>query len=252
MGGVRALLPEPAEDVDVHEHYATGWLDRGGIRLNMLASLDGAATVHGLSEGLQTPADNRVFAALRDLADVVFAGAGTVRAEGYRPIELGARRAALRRRYGLAAALPTAVISRSLDLDPNAGLFANVRADARPIVLTCAAADPDRRVALARVADVCVCGQDAVELSEVRRVLAERGLARVLCEGGPTLFAELAGAGEVDDLCLSVSPLLAGPGAQRISAGAPWDGGPRRLRLHSLLEEDGALFLRLAGDPVAG
>ena len=242
---MRALLPGPTEDVDLREFYARDWLDVGGVRMNFVASVDGAATAEGKSKGLQTPGDNRVFTALRDLADVVLAGAGTVRIEGYRPIPMSATRAERRARYGLPPVLPTAVISRSLRLDPDAPLFTAAPDGGRTIVITTAAADPGTRRALEQVADVAVCGQDDVDLAAARRALEERGHRRVLSEGGPTLFAEMAAAGVVDELCLSVTPMLAGPGARRIVAGELWQQ-PRQLRLTGLLEEDGALFARYA------
>jgi len=241
---VRALLPEPADDVDVHAFYADGWLDSGGLRVNFVSAVDGAAQAGGRSAGLQTPGDNRVFAALRDLADVVLAGAGTVVAEGYRPVRVSERRRAVRRNLGLSDAVPIAVTSRNLRLDPTSALFAAAPAGARTIVLTCDAAPADRRAALAEVADVVSCGEDDAQPSLVRAALHERGLRRVLSEGGPTAFAALAAApGIVDELCLSLSPLLAGPGPGRITAGAQW-GAARDLELRGLLEEDGALFLR--------
>ncbi len=211
--------------------------------MNFIASADGATSVGGVSGGLQTPGDGRVFAALRDLADVVVAGSGTVTAEGYGPSRPSPERQSLRRAYGLREVPPIAVISRSLRLDPGAALFA--AATARTIVLTCSAADPTRRAALSRVADVVVCGEESVDPAAARTALAERQLTRVLCEGGPGVFGEWTGAGVVDELCLTVSPLLAGPGAGRIVAGESWPG-PARLSLVSLLEEDGALFCRYA------
>lgn len=243
---MRALLPEPGRpDVDVHEFYAADWLDRGGLRMNFVGSVDGAATAEGVSAPLQTPGDNRVFAALRDLADVVVVGAGTARIEGYAAIGLSARRRAIRRRYGLAETLPTAVVSRSLRLDPSAGLFADAPPDARTILITSDQSDPDRRAEFAAVADVVTCSGELADPTALRRALAERGLRRILCEGGPTLFGELAGARVVDELCLSISPLLVGPGTRRLIAGQAWsDPDPARLRLVGLLEEDGALFCR--------
>src|SRR3954451_15064069 len=116
---MRALLPESADDVDLHAFYAADWLDRGGLRVDFVCSADGAAQAEGRSAGLQTPGDNRGFAALRDLADVVLVGAGTARAEGYRAIRLTPQRLALRREYGLSEQLPIAVTSRSLRLDPD-------------------------------------------------------------------------------------------------------------------------------------
>jgi riboflavin biosynthesis pyrimidine reductase len=243
---MRALLPTPLDEIDVHAFYSTDWLDAGGLRVNFVSSADGAAQAEGKSEGLQTAGDNRVFAALRDLADVVLAGAGTVTIEGYRAIVVSDERAAIRRELGLRERLPIAVVSRSLRLNPDSALFADAPADARTIVLTCEAAPADRRAALERVADVVVCGGDMVDLALARAALEERGLTRILSEGGPIAFAHLAAARVADELCLSLTPLLVGPGPTRITAGEQvWDG-PRRLRLAGLLEEDGALFLRYA------
>jgi riboflavin biosynthesis pyrimidine reductase len=209
---MRALLPTPLDEIDVHAFYSTDWLDAGGLRVNFVSSADGAAQAEGKSEGLQTAGDNRVFAALRDLADVVLAGAGTVTIEGYRAIVVSDERAAIRRELGLRERLPIAVVSRSLRLNPDSALFADAPVD----------------LALARAA------------------LEERGLTRILSEGGPIAFAHLAAARVADELCLSLTPLLVGPGPTRITAGEQvWDG-PRRLRLAGLLEEDGALFLRYA------
>nr|WP_234971298.1 pyrimidine reductase family protein [Jatrophihabitans endophyticus] len=240
---MRALLPEIADDVDLHAWYARDWLDRGGVRVNFVSSVDGASAAGGVSKGLQTPGDNRVFAALRDLADVVLVGSGTAHAEGYRAVAFSARRRAVRREHGLRETMPIAVLSSSLRLESDAALFAGADPAARTLVLTCAAADPDRRRALAAVADVVDCGDDAVEPALARRALVERGLTRILSEGGPSVLAGLAAAGVADELCLTLSPLLAGPGPGRIVAGAGWDD-PRPLVLTGLLEEDGALFCR--------
>ena len=247
---MRALLPIPSDNVDVHAHYASDWLDRGGVRVNMISSLDGAATADGLSEGLQTPGDNTVFAALRDLADVVLVGGGTANAEKYRPVVLEDRRIARRVELGLAGALPIAVVSRRLDLDPGSPLFVDASPDARSIVLTCESADADVRGAFERIADVIICGDDSVDLGVAFDALRSRGLGRVLCEGGPTLFGTLAGAGVIDELCLTVSPLMAGPGAIRIVQGQAWEAARTHLKLIGLLEEDNALFLRMRADRV--
>jgi riboflavin biosynthesis pyrimidine reductase len=97
---------------------------------------------------------------------------------------------------------------------------------------------------LAEVADVIVAGDVDVDLRAARAALVERGHRRILCEGGPTLFADLAHAGVVDELCLSLTPMLVGPGAQRIVTGPMWADEPRALLLEGVLEEDSALFLR--------
>ena len=251
MIAMRALLPEPANDVDPHAWYAADWLDIGGLRVNFIASVDGAVSAGGVSRGLQTPGDNRVFAALRDLADVVVAGSGTVLTEGYSLVSLSATRQQQRRELGLAETLTTAVVSRSLLLDPKAPLFHGAESDPRTIVLTCAAADAGRRSALEAVADVLICGEDKVEPTLVRAALMERGLMHVLCEGGPTLFTDFVRAQVVNELCLTVSPLLVGPGPNRIVAGQPWGVGSVWMRLAGLLEEDGAMFCRYRVEPEA-
>lgn len=239
---MRALLPVLQEDVDVHAWYARDWIDVGGLRVNFVSSVDGGATAGGLSRGLQTPGDNVVFAALRDLADVVVVGAGTARAEGYRGIEFSERRQGLRRELGFAAHPPVAVVSRSLHLDPGAELF--TRATERTIVITTESADPAVKARLGRVADVVIAGDADVDLRAARAALVGRGLTRMLSEGGPTLFNDLQRAGVVDELCLSLTPKLVGPGALRIVSGELWDGGPLEVDLAGVLEEDGALFLR--------
>lgn len=240
---MRALLPDPVEDVDVHAFYAADWAESGGLRVNFVASVDGAAHAEGRSAGLQTPGDNRVFAALRDLADVVLVGAGTAVIEGYRAIRVSPARVECRRRFGFAPVLPTAVISRTLRLDPGAPLFTDVVEGARTIVLTTRAAPPKQREAVAEVADLVVCGDETVDPVAARAALEERELLRILAEGGPTVFAEWAAAGVVDELCLTLTPMLAGPGAGRIVAGDRWPT-VGDLTLAGVLEEDAALFLR--------
>ena len=92
--------------------------------------------------------------------------------------------------------------------------------------------------------EVIQTGTVDVDLAAAVAALAERGLTRVLCEGGPHLFSALAAAGVVDELCLSLTPMLVGPGPGRIVEGPPWPQESLGLRLTGLLEEDGALFCR--------
>jgi riboflavin biosynthesis pyrimidine reductase len=212
------------------------------VRANMVGSLDGAAVVGGLSAGLSSPGDRRIFWALRALADVIVAGAGTARAEGYRPTRMKEPWASLGLRAGRSAAPPLALVSQSLDLDPAAPLIADAPADARTIIITSQASPADRRAALAKVADVITAGEATVDFTAAFAALADRGLPRILCEGGPRLLSDITAAGLLDELCLTLSPVLAGPGPVRILAGGPLPA--RRMRLSQLLEEDGVLFAR--------
>lgn len=238
---MRALLPDPLHEVDVYGHYAADWTDHGGIRANMVTSVDGAAEAGGLSRGLQTPGDNRIFAVLRDLADVVLVGAATAEAEGYRPVALNDAHRSRRHGYGFRPQLPIALVTRNLGVDLDGPLFRDP--ERRPLIITTAHSDSD---AASAVADVIVCGDDEIDFGEARRQLAARGLTRVLCEGGPTLLSRLIAAGELDELCLSLTPMLVGPGPGRLVGGSAWTDGLRDLQVRGLLEENGALFARYA------
>ncbi|HSP74666.1 MAG TPA: pyrimidine reductase family protein [Cryobacterium sp.] len=212
------------------------------LRVNFIASLDGAATREGLSGGLGNADDKRVFDTLRMLADVIVVGAGTVRAEGYGGIRLAPADAAWRVGHGLPAQPPVAVVSSRLDLDPGHPLFAD--AAVRPLVVTHAASPRRRREELAEVADVLICGEDAVDPRLMLGELARRGLAQVLCEGGPQLFGAMIEADCVDELCLSVSPVLVAGLAGRTSAGVVAVG--REMSLLHVLTAGDMLFLRYA------
>lgn len=217
-------------------------LDRPWVRVNFVSSVDGAASVRGSSRGLSGPDDRWMLSLIRDLSDVVLVGAGTAVAEGYRGLRRTEKRAERRRRLGLSTVPPLALVSRRCSIEPDSPLVTDtLRA---PIVLTCAAAPEPRRRALTEAgADVVVTGDEHVDLAEALVALDERGLRRVACEGGPSLFGDLVRADLVDELCLTVSPLLAGGTSGRIAAG-PDIEQPRGLHLSSVLHAEGSLLLR--------
>jgi len=211
------------------------------LRMNFIASADGAATVDGRSGGLGGDTDRTLMQVLRAMSDVIMVGAGTVRAEVYGGTRVTGADAAWRASHGLSAQPLLAVVSRTLDLDPECPFFAD--AVNRPLVVTCASAPAERRGALEEVADVFVSGVDTVDLTAMRERLTERGLRHVLCEGGPHLFGALWEADLVDELCLTIAPRLIGGGAGRILRGTREQS--RRLRLvHSLVDDEGFLLLR--------
>ena len=242
---MRLLWPDPADDVDVMRLVASEGrpapAERPWVLVNMIASLDGAITVDGRSGGLGAPADKALFAALRGVADVVLAGAGTVRAEGYGPARPSAATRATRRERGQAEAPRIAVVTRSLDLDLSGPLF--TEGDAPPIVLTCNTAPADRREAVARVAELIVTGDAEVDLPDALRRLRALGTSVVTCEGGPTLNSDLVHHDLVDEWALTVSPLVVGGTAIRSIVGPPLPD-PLPLRLDRLLEGDGLLLGR--------
>jgi len=241
---VRRLLPTYAEDVDPLEVYADmpPAAGRPGVRLNMVASTDGATAVDGVSGPLGSRGDRRVYVVLRSLTDVVMVGAGTIRAERYGPPSLPPELGGLRRERGQGPLPRIAIVSHALMLDWSAPIFAEQTS--KPLVITRRGAPGDARARAAEVADVVVAGDDEVDLGAALRGLHAMGVRSVLCEGGPTLNGALAAAGLVDELCLTLSPLLVG-GAARRALNGPLLPSPRPMELRSALEEDGSLFLRL-------
>lgn len=221
---------------------AYAWPADSTVRFNFVSALDGAATVAGRSGGLGSGADHRVFELLRRTADVILVGAGTIRAEGYGGDLIDARSQAWRVRAGLPAHPAVAYLSGTLQLDPDAPAF--TRSPVRPLVFTTALADAGRRRALEAVADVVTAGRTEVEPAQVRHRFAAAGHTRILCEGGPRVLGSFEAAGEADELCLSLSPLLAAGNGPRISAGAPETGQP--MQLDSVIRGADMLLLRYA------
>ena len=217
---------------------------RGGcwVMANMVGGLDGSAAIGGRVGALSTEPDAALFRLMRTLADVVLVGAETVRREGYGSIRLPAKQAAARQAAGRPAAPRLAVVTRSLDLDWSGGAFAGRSAQSRALVITCKAADA-RRVDRAReVADVVIAGEDRVDLEQAVLLVGELGNRVVLCEGGPTLLGELVAADLLDELCLTVAPLMDGdPLPVAVSPpGAPL----RHFALRHVLRDGDTLFLR--------
>jgi riboflavin biosynthesis pyrimidine reductase len=234
------LWPDPAEHLGDDE--LTAALDHEGVRLNFVSSIDGAATRDGLSGGLGVPADRRMFELLRRVADVVVVGAGTVRAEGYGALRVGEPSVAWRVAHSRGEHPVFAIVSRSLDLDPASPIF--TRAPVRPVLLT--ASRSVGRSRFAEVADVVVAGSSSVDPALAVAALRERGLRRILCEGGPTLFGAFLAADAVDELSLTVSPTLEAGDARRIATGTT---PPRGMALVSALRSGSTLLLRYARTP---
>ncbi|MFD0631524.1 pyrimidine reductase family protein [Catenulispora yoronensis] len=222
------LLPPSRRNrqVDLAEVYAYPAGARRWVRANMVTSVDGAATAAGKSEGISGEADKRIFGVLRALADVVLVGAGTVRAEHYRPTKVREQYQEARAAAGQAPTAAIAVVSGQLDLDWSLPLFSEPAVPT--IVLTSEHAPEDRvQEATAAGVDVIAAGSGGVDLGLAVDRLAERGLGRILCEGGPHLLGHLAAAERLDELCLSVSPQLRGGDSMRILAGPDLTGDYR-------------------------
>jgi riboflavin biosynthesis pyrimidine reductase len=207
-------------DAELDEVYAAP--TRPWLRVNMISTTDGAATgPDGRSGGINNAADKRVFDSLRRLCDAVVVGAGTARDEGYRevskPLVLVSRRGHVPER--LRGAPPGSVL-----------------------MATCAGAElGDQARSLLGDEHVLVLGQQRVDLARLKQVLADRGLAHLLSEGGPHLLRDLLAEGAVDELDWTLVPRLLAGEHPRITSGPPVDVS---LRLGVLLEEQGTLLGR--------
>lgn len=239
VSDVQYLKLDELSEAELYSAYAPP--EEDWLRVNFVASADGAATLNGLSGPLSGKSDKRVFKVLRARCDVLVAGSGTVLAEGYGPLELNPERVAWRSDRGLPNVPVMAVASRSARLDPGAPLFA--RAARKPIVICSADATVDQMASLREVADVIAVGSGAIDYRAAVEVMREMGLRQILCEGGPTVFGDLIAADLVDELCLTVSPLLAGAGPVRVAEGRSSDSA-RPLRLRHVIEAEGNLILR--------
>lgn len=230
-------------DLDAAEAYAYP-VDGPWLRANMVSSVDGAATHEGKAAGLGSAADQRLLSLLRALADVVIVGANTVRVEGYG--SLGSLDEMRPLREGRPAVPPLAIISGALDLDFDSATFTD--AETQTIVITSESAPEDRRRGAAKVAEVIVAGDEHVDVSVALDELAARGYPKQLSEGGPRLLAQFAAAGRLDELCLTLSPLLIAGDAMRIVNG-PLHEEPTPFHLGHVIAQDDFLFLRYRRTP---
>jgi riboflavin biosynthesis pyrimidine reductase len=179
----------------------------------MVSSLDGRATLEGTSRKLGGPHDLQMLLALRRRADALIVGPDTVRAEGYGPLPC-----------------PAVLVSRSFDLPWEAGLFA--APGQRVLVYTHAGAEAPEVAADVEVVE-------ELALPAVLADLRARGVERLLCEGGPTLNRSLLDAGLLDELFLTLSPVVSGEGPPIVA-----DGPSAPLTLRSVATADGDLYLR--------
>ena len=234
-----------------HLHAASGPVDlldmvfaeergsdgRPWLMYNMVSSVDGATAVQGGSSALNDEDDKALFSALRALPDVILVGAATVRAENYGPVELDEQRKARRVRHGLAPIPRLAIATASLSVEPDMRVFADP--DNRPTVITGQDVDSDR---LAEISDVA----DVVQLGDLdpESIIASLGEPdTVLCEGGPTLNGQLISAGFIDEMNLTMSPMIAVGESRRIAHGNELSP-PAEMELARILRGSRSLFLR--------
>ncbi len=224
--------------------YAYPDRDQTWVRANFITSIDGGATADGKSGSMGGAGDRLIFNLLRELADVIVVGAGTVRIEGYSGAQLGVAQRQQRQARGQTEIPPLAIVTKSGRLDRDMPVF--TRTEVTPLVLTCAAAADETRSLLTGLAEVIDCsGKDPGEVDEGAAlvILGARGLHRVLTEGGPTLLGSFMQRDLLDELCLTTAPYVVGGLARRIATG-PSQVLTRMRCAHVLTDDAGYLYTR--------
>jgi riboflavin biosynthesis pyrimidine reductase len=203
----------PVDSQDLADRYP--WPERGGrawVRAMMVSTLDGAAAgADGLSGSISGGADREVFEAVRRYADAVLVGGGTLTSEEYGPMRADDADAERRSANGQAEAPRLVVVSGSLDLPTGDDGF--LASTVPPLVLTGSTADAAKVAALEKRCEVVRAPDERVQPQWAIDQLVERGLWRVVCEGGPSLLRDVTAAGLLDEADLTFSPMLVGTSA---------------------------------------
>jgi riboflavin biosynthesis pyrimidine reductase len=223
-----------------------GYPERDGtwVRANFITSLDGGATADGSSGGMGGPGDRHIFNLLRELADVIVVGAGTVRIEGYSGAHVGVAQRQGRQARGQSEVPRIAIVTKSGHLDRDMTVF--TRTEVPPLVLTCTAAAAETGRRLGDLCEVVDCsGGDPGKVDEAALLagLAARGMRRVLTEGGPMLLGAFVQRDLLDELCLTIAPYLVGGLARRIATG-PGQVLTHMSCAHILTDDAGYLYAR--------
>jgi riboflavin biosynthesis pyrimidine reductase len=214
------------------------------VRGNMITSIDGGASDDGKSGGLAGPGDKALFVHMREAADVILVGAGTVRTENYSGVHFSVTQRQKRQSRGQAEVPPIAIVTNSGRLERDSLVF--TRTEVPPLILTCTDAVASTRRTLggaAEVLDAAASDPAAVDVATALSLLAERKLFRVLAEGGPSLLGSLMARQLLDELCLTIAPIMVGGRAPRIATG-PAAVHTAMRRTHLLTDDGGYLYTR--------
>jgi riboflavin biosynthesis pyrimidine reductase len=232
-----------ADLVELYRHQPTETAGRARLRSNFVTSLDGSIVgPDGRSGSINTRSDHYVFALHRAAADAILVGAGTVRAEGYRAVDLAGWQLDLRSAVGLAPYPVLVIVSGSGRLDP--AIATPVGGAGGSVLVLTTAGKPPEAVAGLRGAGVEVVEMPGgeVDLVQVSALLADRGLSRVLCEGGPRLNRDLLAEDLVDEISLTLAPVVVGGRGQRSTSGAALPAIRGFVLQHVLYADDETLL----------
>ena len=238
------LFPPPVLEVeldDICRDERPLVAGRPWLMINMISTVDGVTDFDGVSGPLGSPGDKDVFSAIRALPDIILVGSTTAVAEQYNPPSTSVSTKARRLTSGAWPVARIAVVSAQLEFDLTLPMFS--RPAQRPIVVTTTNADPSKLQRVTDVADVIQCGVDSVNLTEALHELTGLGAQRVLCEGGPSLNVALFDEDLVDEVFVSVAPLVGGGESRGIARGANVSQ-IQEYELRHVLTEDHFLFLR--------
>ncbi len=238
---MRRLLPDPGpttveQQLDDYRPWEQPADGRPLVAMNFAATVDGRATIGGLSGQIGSDTDTRMLAQLRTRFDAVMIGAGTMRAERYGRVIGDPEQRRRRERLGLSGDPLAVLVSGRLDLPWDAPMFTD--GGGRVLIFTASDEQPPQTATPLEV----VRHEARVDLGAALALLRDEHAVRALiCEGGPRLHSQLQGAGLVDELFLTVAPKLTGAGPSILEGELP---AVRGLELAWLLEEDGELFAR--------
>jgi riboflavin biosynthesis pyrimidine reductase len=235
------LAPEPARPA--HELLAAirpqerAGAERPFVFVNMIATADGRAALDGSTRELGSEADLELLLELRGIADAVLIGTGTLRAEGYDRLVRSEERRGRRLDAGLAEDPVAVLLTRRFDIPWEAGLF---QAPEQPVLIYTGVPGSPPDVP----APVEVVVLDVPSPAAAFADLRARGVRALLCEGGPTLFGALVAAGDVDELFLTIAPVLTGDEAEPTIVSGGRLAQPARMELLWALRSGSELFLR--------
>ncbi len=243
LGSIREL-----DDGELSQLYSYPEGDGRWVRANFIASVDGGATADGKTGAMGGPGDRLVFHLLRELADVIVVGAGTVRIEGYSGARLRVAQRQRRQARGQSEVPRLAIVTKSGRLDRDMPVF--TRTEVPPLVLTCTAAAAETGRRLTDMCEVVDCsGGDPGNVDEavLLAALGAHGMRRILTEGGPMLLGAFIERDMLDELCLTIAPYLVGGLAPRVATG-PAQLLTRMRCAHVLTDDAGYLYTRYVKD----
>lgn len=216
------------------------------VTLNMISSIDGSATSSGLSGELGSKGDKLIFESLRAAADFILVAANTAKLEKYGIPEVSKEVSERRLARGQTKTPRLVLISKSLNFE-NDCKFLNaddLDANEMPIIYTTENSPAEKKSELEKNTELRVAGKNSVELTQVLTELGRQGNI-ILTEGGPSLNGQLLKADLLDELCLTLSPMIVGGDGPRIFSGDN-SGTTKNLQLQRILQdEDSMLYLSL-------